>query len=886
MPERLIASCTSTTVLPCDDSDPCTENDEEIVETCDNSVVCVPCAGTPVASCTSTTVLPCDDSDPCTENDEETVDACDNSIVCVPCAGTPIPSCTSTTILPCDDLDPCTENDEVMVESCDNSVVCVPCAGTPVVPLPCDDGDCSNGEEFWDTNTCSCDIIPPSFGCTNPTANNYDPTATCDDGSCSFDCPDPGNCDDGICANGEEIWDGNICECININVPVPCTDDGDCSNGEEVWDANTCNCNIIPPILGCTDPTANNFDPTATCDDGSCSFDCPDPGNCDDGICANGEEIWDGNICECININVPVPCTDDGDCSNGEEVWDANTCACNIIPPTFGCTNPTANNYDPTATCDDGSCSFDCPDPGNCDDGICANGEEIWDGDICECININVPVPCTDDGDCSNGEEVWDANTCNCNIISPILGCTDPTANNYDPTATCDDGSCSFDCPDPGNCDDGNCANGEEFWDDILCACQPGIPPIDPGCDDGDCSNGEEVWDGCDCQPGIPVDCNNGASSTIPCDDGDSNTFDDLQTVLDCDGTICVPCMGTPCNVQALIQDLITPLTCQSLGSGVLLEGTGSSTGPNISYEWILNNTIISTEITAEVFDEGIYTLWVLDDVSGCVSSNEIELIIPIVVLDPIIDVNNESCLDEDDGSILIDTVLGGQAPYLFALDSDNYTMNNQFVNLSSGSYTLFIQDADGCESQTDIFIQAANPLFLDLGEDQLISMGDSLQLSAVTNVNVDTIMWNLDESLSCLDCLEPFVNPVNQTTYSIMVIDINGCILTDQITIFVDKVQRVFIPNTFTPNQDGLNDNLIIFGGSDVKIIHSFKIYNRWGANLFSATNFPPNDPEFAWDGTFRGEELNPGVYLYFAEIEFVDGRKEILAGDITLIK
>ena len=88
-----------------------------------------PCAGTPVVACATTTMLPCDDGDPCTENDMEEVEACDNSIVCVPCAGTPVVACATTTMLPCDDGDPCTENDMEEVEACDNSIVCVPLCG-------------------------------------------------------------------------------------------------------------------------------------------------------------------------------------------------------------------------------------------------------------------------------------------------------------------------------------------------------------------------------------------------------------------------------------------------------------------------------------------------------------------------------------------------------------------------------------------------------------------------------------------------------------------------------------------------------------------------------------------------------------------------------------
>ena len=141
------AACSNSIMQACDDGDPCTSNDMETVDVCDNTIVCVPCAGTPVVSCTSTVVLPCDDGDPCTTNDMETVESCDNSVVCVPCAGTPLVSCTSTVMLPCDDGDPCTSNDMETVESCDNTIVCVPCAGTPLVSctstvmLPCDDGD-------------------------------------------------------------------------------------------------------------------------------------------------------------------------------------------------------------------------------------------------------------------------------------------------------------------------------------------------------------------------------------------------------------------------------------------------------------------------------------------------------------------------------------------------------------------------------------------------------------------------------------------------------------------------------------------------------------------------------------------------------------------------
>jgi len=218
--------------------------------------------------------------------------------------------------------------------------------------------DCSAGPfgGTWDVATCACvDETTPVNGCTDATANNFNPDANCDDSSCTFACPDPGTCDDGDCANGIETWDADNCECVAGTAPV-------------------------------------------------------DPG-CDDGDCTNGVETWDG--CECVAGTAPTPCEDDGDCSNGFETWNATTCECDTEAPVLGCTNDTATNFDPAATCDDDSCDFACPDPGTCDDGDCANGVEAWDGDTCECVAGTPPVdPGCDDGDCSNGVEAWDGCEC------------------------------------------------------------------------------------------------------------------------------------------------------------------------------------------------------------------------------------------------------------------------------------------------------------------------------------------------------------------------------------------------------------------------------------------------------------------------------------------
>ncbi|MFT6321907.1 MAG: gliding motility-associated-like protein, partial [Granulosicoccus sp.] len=99
---------------------------------------------------------------------------------------------------------------------------------------------------------------------------------------------------------------------------------------------------------------------------------------------------------------------------------------------------------------------------------------------------------------------------------------------------------------------------------------------------------------------------------------------------------------------------------------------------------------------------------------------------------------------------------------------------------------------------------------------------------------------------------------------------------------------RAIYIPNVFTPNGDGENDIFMIYAGdlSQIKQVNTFMIYDRWGETIFRAADFEPMDPQNGWDGTFKGETLNPQVFVYWAEIEFIDGLKVMYKGDVTLRK
>ena len=253
---------------------------------------------------------------------------------------------------------------------------------------------------------------------------------------------------------------------------------------------------------------------------------------------------------------------------------------------------------------------------------------------------------------------------------------------------------------------------------------------------------------------------------------------------------------------------------------------------------------------------------------------------------------NDPLCFGQT-GDLAIVSITGGEGPYLYSIDGgENYGSSNLFGNLSPGTYDVLIQDVNGCELEESIIIEAAEQFTLQLAPEVTVEMGQNYQIEAITNFDtsqIEQIIWSPTTNLSCTNCLNPRVDTIlNQIQYSLTLINENGCVASAQITLRVDKTRQVYIPNAFSPgNADGQNDRFMIYANNDkIKQVNTFKIFDRWGEEVFLAENFQPNDPAYGWRGTFNDEQLNPAVFVYFAEIEFIDGVKIIYKGDVTILE
>ena len=167
-------------------------------------------------------------------------------------------------------------------------------------------------------------------------------------------------------------------------------------------------------------------------------------------------------------------------------------------------------------------------------------------------------------------------------------------------------------------------------------------------------------------------------------------------------------------------------------------------------------------------------------------------------------------------------------------------------------------------------------------GEDHIIIKGSEVQIDAVSPNDVSYI-WSEDYKLSCTNCQSPMASPETDTTYFVTAINEFGCKATDKLRIRVIEDcsgKMVYVPNTFTPNGDGQNDILKVYGPG-IASVKQIRVFNRWGQLMFDT-----NDPEIGWDGTFKGAELNSGVYMYYVDVECINGERTIKKGDVTLLK
>ena len=207
------------------------------------------------------------------------------------------------------------------------------------------------------------------------------------------------------------------------------------------------------------------------------------------------------------------------------------------------------------------------------------------------------------------------------------------------------------------------------------------------------------------------------------------------------------------------------------------------------------------------------------------------------------------------------------------------------------GKYKAIVQDAKGCEDTVEVKITDPEKLKLSLANVYNVKIGDDVQIKATLIPAVPPIkdiFWTPDTVLSCKKCLDPIViKPKQDIVYKLKVRNENGCEAEISTNIVIDHFIPIFVPTMFTPNDDNVNDRLIIFGNPELVIkIKSFRIFDRWGDMVYQERDILINDLPKGWDGTLGSKPMNPAVFVWVAEVEFIDGQTKDFKGEVTLTR
>ena len=347
------------------------------------------------------------------------------------------------------------------------------------------------------------------------------------------------------------------------------------------------------------------------------------------------------------------------------------------------------------------------------------------------------------------------------------------------------------------------------------------------------------------------------ATQTYTCTITDVNGCTSTQTVL----------LSQPPVYTASVT-ASTPVSCfGGIDGTATVTGTGG-TGP-YTYLW---SPSLQTTTTASNLVAGGYVVTVTD-ANGCTTQASVTITQPSTAVAVNVTPTN-GCGTASAAAI----ASGGAGPYSYQWSPSGGTAATA-TGLSSGSYTVIATDANGCADTTVTSVIAnPNPTATVTASQSTVQLGSSANLTAAGGT---TYSWTPSSGLSCTNCAAPVATPSATTTYCAMATDANGCQDSACVVITVDTdCGELFVPNAFSPNNDGSNDLLSIYGGACL-LEMEFVVYDRWGEEVYRST-----DATKSWDGMYKGQELNAGVYVYYLRGTLYNGNPVSLEGNISLIR
>ncbi len=177
------------------------------------------------------------------------------------------------------------------------------------------------------------------------------------------------------------------------------------------------------------------------------------------------------------------------------------------------------------------------------------------------------------------------------------------------------------------------------------------------------------------------------------------------------------------------------------------------------------------------------------------------------------------------------------------------------------------------------IFVGERPPL--DAGNDLTINAGAIATLTASLGENpaIGTFLWQPFELVDDFRAQTVNTSPRETTIYIVYYSEPGTCVANDTITVFVNFIEAVGVPDVFSPNGDGRNDELRVLGQGIARM--NFRVFNRYGQLVWETAN-----QATGWDGTQNNRPLNPATFVWVLEVTFAEGGIETYTGNVTLVR
>ncbi len=335
-------------------------------------------------------------------------------------------------------------------------------------------------------------------------------------------------------------------------------------------------------------------------------------------------------------------------------------------------------------------------------------------------------------------------------------------------------------------------------------------------------------------------------------------------------------CVGTA-NVTVTVNPL--PLVNAGVDDTICLGYSDQlNAAGGIFYSWnpstYLDNGVVSNPTCAPLVNI-TYTVTVTD-ANNCSAADSMV----IVVLPPPVFLawgDTTVCQGE---TVMLHASGGTTYSWLPSIGLSNPTDSATFTTpFSTTNYIVIITD-DFCNaSDTLSVLVTIDPLpSADAGPDANIVSGDSYSINGTASGN---FQWSPPDGLSCTNCEDPVATPLVNSTYTLIATNDFGCRAEDSMIITISCSDDIlYIPNVFSPNGNGKNDVFRV-RSTGIRELNFLRVYDRWGELVFETA-----DQNVGWDGTFKGKQLPPAVYVFYLKAVCGDGYIISKQGNVTLVR